>query len=102
MQSKEEIQREIVSTLADVFGFPVQDIKPETRLVEDLELDSIDAIDFAVKIEKRVGYEFNGPELRDMHTVWDIVELVHAHQEKVARAPAKTSASTNSGAARRG
>ena len=83
MPSREEILSEVRSTLSEMFSFPEADIRPETRLVEDLGLDSIDAIDMAVKLEKRVGFEFKGTDLKSLRTVQDIVELLMTHQFSV-------------------
>ena len=84
MASKEEIHVEVASTLAEMFAFPQADITSSTRLVEDLGLDSIDAIDMAVRLEKRVGFEFKGADLRSLRTVQDIVELLWAHRYSLA------------------
>ena len=80
---KQAILEEVTSTLAEMFSLEKATLKPETRLVEDLGLDSIDAIDMAVRLEKRVGFEFKGPDLRSLRTVQDIVELLHNHQNAV-------------------
>jgi len=84
MPSKEEIFSEVASTLSEMFAFPLDNITPNTRLVEDLGLDSIDAIDMAVRLEKRVGFEFKGSDLRALKTVQDIVELLGVHQFSLA------------------
>lgn len=84
MPSKEELFHEVASTLSEMFAFPVANIRPATRLVEDLGLDSIDAIDMAVRLEKRVGFEFKGPDLRSLKTVQDLVDLLWANRFSVA------------------
>ncbi len=84
MPSKEELFHEVASTLSEMFAFPQANIRPATRLVEDLGLDSIDAIDMAVRLEKRVGFEFKGPDLRSLRTVQDIVELLWSHRFSLA------------------
>lgn len=84
MSSKAEILREVTSTLAEMFAFPEDKITPSTRLVEDLGLDSIDAIDMAVRLEKRTGFEFKGPDMRSLKTVDDIVELLWGHRFAIA------------------
>ncbi|MSR63753.1 MAG: acyl carrier protein [Planctomycetes bacterium] len=86
MTSLEEIYAEVRSTLVEVSGTEAEGISPSLRLVEDLGLDSIDAIDMAVRIEKRLGFDFKGPELRAVRTVQDIVDLIHAHESRRAAA----------------
>ena len=84
MTNQQEIFDEVASTLAEMFAFPRANILATTRLVEDLGLDSIDAIDMAVRLEKRVGFEFKGSDLRSLRTVQDIVDLLLAHQFSLA------------------
>ena len=84
MSSQAEIFHEVASTLAEMFALAEADITPATRLVEDLGLDSIDAIDMAVRLEKRVGFEFKGPDLRSLKTVQDLVDLLWANRFSLA------------------
>jgi acyl carrier protein len=92
MGSKEEIFGEVAATLSEMFAFPLADITPATRLVEDLGLDSIDAIDMAVRLEKRVGVEFKGSDLRALRTVRDIVELLWTSRFSLAEGTPRESA----------
>lgn len=52
---KNEIYQEITGLLVKLFELDADDIKPESRLYEDLELDSIDAVDMVVHLQKRIG-----------------------------------------------
>ena len=92
MSSKEQIYGEVASTLSEMFAFPAEKIGPGTRLVEDLGLDSIDAIDMAVRLEKRVGFEFKGSDLRALRTVQDIVEVLSNSQFSLAEGAREKSA----------
>jgi acyl carrier protein len=80
MGHEQEIQSEVVSALAELFALDPATVGPTSRLVEDLDLDSIDAIEMAVRLEERVGFEFKGPELRAVRTIQDIVELIRARR----------------------
>lgn len=42
--TKEEILKQIQEMLASLFELDPEDIKPESKLFEELELDSIDAV----------------------------------------------------------
>lgn len=53
-----------------------QDIKPEARLYEDLELDSIDAVDMIVHLQKKTGKKIKPEEFKAVRTVQDVVEAV--------------------------
>ena len=74
-------QAETASWLADLlvrqFEVPAEKISPEAHLFEDLDLDSIDAIDFMVTLEDLTGLRVEEDELRRLRRFQDIVELVH-------------------------
>ncbi|MDI4516812.1 acyl carrier protein, partial [Escherichia coli] len=55
MTEQKAIYEEVSALLVKVFEIDPQDIKPEARLYEDLELDSIDAIDMIVHLQKKIG-----------------------------------------------
>ena len=74
--TQEEIQHEVCRTLADTFELDIDSIRPESRLLEDLDLDSIDAIDIAVKLQDVVGRRIKEDELHGMRTVGDVTALV--------------------------
>jgi acyl carrier protein len=51
-------------------------IREESLLREDLDLDSIDAIDLAVRIQELTGSRVQESALRSVRTVGDVVNLV--------------------------
>ena len=46
------------------------------KLYEDLELDSIDAIDMVVQLQKKVGKKIKPEEFKAVRTVQDVVDAV--------------------------
>ena len=71
--SKAEILREIRQMMTELFELPADRVRPEARLVEDLELDSLDAFDLAVKIEEITGVAFDETKIRELVTVEDVI-----------------------------
>ncbi len=60
-------------------------VVPEARLREDLDLDSLDAADMLIAIEKRMGVRLDDQVARGFRTVADIHGYVHQLlQEKAA------------------
>ena len=53
MTDQQTIYQEVSALLVKLFEIDPQDIKPEARLYEDLELDSIDAVDMIVHLQKK-------------------------------------------------
>ncbi|TCT91013.1 acyl carrier protein [Gibbsiella quercinecans] len=73
---KNEIYQEISGLLVKLFEVDVNDIKPEARLYEDLELDSIDAVDMVVHLQKRIGRKISPETFKTVRTVQDVVNAV--------------------------
>jgi acyl carrier protein len=69
------------NTLVEMFKIDPATIKPEARLYEDLDLDSIDAIDLVAKLQGISDRRLEEDELREIHTVGDIVALVDRVQQ---------------------
>ena len=68
--SKDEIFKRLGEVLVDGFDLREEQLVPTARLVEDLELDSLDLVDFAVRLEQHV-------DLETIRTVQDIVDLLY-------------------------
>lgn len=84
--SREEILEQVRRAMGELFDVAPERIQLETKVVEDLELDSIDAIELAVKMEAVTGQRFDPERFREMRTIADVVEILH---DILASAPAK-------------
>ncbi len=60
------------------FGLPPEAVNMDTRLIEDLQFDSLDQIDLIVGIEKLAGRRVKMEELDQPRTVGDVVRACHA------------------------
>ena len=76
--TRAEIYNRIVGILVKTFELDPADIKPESRLFEDLDLDSIDAIDMFVELHEVTGRRIDVKVAKEIRTVEDIVKLVDA------------------------
>ena len=76
MRSRDDILAEVQRTLKELFDIDPARVTFETRVVEDLDLDSIDAIDLAVRIEELTGSRLAEDSLRNIRTVNDVVSLL--------------------------
>jgi len=74
--TQEEIYQEVASLLTSLFETAPEDIHPEARLYEDLGLDSIDAVDMVVHLQKRTGRKIKPETFRTVRTVQDVVDAV--------------------------
>jgi acyl carrier protein len=72
----EQIKKAIISIVADVAGCDEKDITPETNIVQDLEVDSIKAIEITVAIEKKFKVSVREEDVPKIVLVKQAVELV--------------------------
>ena len=75
--TKEEIFVRVRKILVDAFELEPDDISPQAHMIDDLDLDSIDAIDLAVDLEADTGFSLTEEELRSVRLVQDVVDLIH-------------------------
>lgn len=76
MPSSEDIQARLQQILVELFELDPQELVPEARLYEDLDLDSIDAVDLVVRLQEMTGEKINIEEYRSIRTVADLTEVV--------------------------
>lgn len=74
--TKQEIQTILINALVSLFEIDKVRIKPETNLYEDLEIDSIDAIDLIDYIKRETGYKLQAEDFRNVRTVDDVIQAV--------------------------
>ena len=60
--------------MVELFEIDAQQIRPEALLIEDLDVDSIDAVDLAVKITEITGQRVNPDDFKKVRTVQDLVD----------------------------
>ena len=73
----EQVKNVIVETLSS----DAEAVTMEARLVEDLEADSLDAVELNMALEDALGFSIEDEELQNMKTVGDIVRYLEARQE---------------------
>jgi acyl carrier protein len=72
------VEQEIISIISDVSGFEPEEIKPDTNLQNELEIDSIKAIEITVAIEKKFKVSVRDEDVPNITTLRQAVELVNA------------------------
>ena len=71
---KNEIFKVLKDTMVDLFELEPEEVALEANLYEDLDLDSIDAVDLAVKITEITGQRVNPDDFKKVRTVQDLVD----------------------------
>ena len=74
--SKEATFQTVKGLLASLFDLPEARILPAAHLVDDLDLDSLDAAELAHCLEDETGIEIADEDFGVLHTVADVVAMV--------------------------
>ena len=76
--TKEDIYQRIAQILQETFDIEVERIRPEAKLYEDLDIDSIDAVDLIVQLKPLAGKRLNAEAFKSVRTIQDVVDALHA------------------------
>ena len=85
--TRAEILSRLTAILVAEFELAPETIREQARLVEDLDLDSIDGVSIVVRVEAQLGIVLSDDEISAMTTVGDVVDALQARLEEGA-APA--------------
>lgn len=77
MQTREEIFATLRDALVELFELSPERISLDANLYEDLEIDSIDAVDLIDHIKRQTGKKIAAEAFKSVRTVGDVVEAVY-------------------------
>jgi acyl carrier protein len=78
MLSRDELYAALTSYLEELFEIPPEKVVPNAKLFEDLDLDSIDAVDLVVKLQEITGRKIRPEAFKAVRTVDDVVDCLEA------------------------
>ena len=64
------------SILVETFDIEAERITPQARLYDDLDIDSIDAVDLIVKLKPLVGKRLQPEAFKAVRTVQDVIDAL--------------------------
>jgi acyl carrier protein len=76
--TQEEILQRIKDIMTDVFEIEAERITPEARLRDDLDIDSIDAVDLIVQLKPLVGRRMQPEAFKSVRTIGDVIDAIQA------------------------
>ena len=76
MTSRDDIFQDVSRELHALFDISKQDITLEAQLYEDLDLDSIDAVDLVVRLQEITKKRIMPDKFKGVRTVKDVVDAV--------------------------
>lgn len=77
MKNREEILTVIKEIMVEMFEIDEQAITLEARLYEDLDFDSIDAVDMIVRLKEMTGKSVKPEDFKTARSIGDVVEAVY-------------------------
>lgn len=60
------------------FAIAPERVVREARLFDELDLDSIDAVDLAIKLQEMTGKRIKPDDFKNVRTVGDVIEAAQA------------------------
>ena len=79
---RSEIVKAINSIFMERFELEESELTPEKRIIEDLQLDSLDIVDMIIGLQQKFGIMLrDNPEIRNVRTLGDVYDLF----EKLAK-----------------
>ncbi len=82
--SRKEIVEEVRNALIEKFGVPWKDVTEEASFQEDLDLDSLDAVEFIMDLEDQFGIKISDEDAQKLQTVGQAVDYIFENQQQAA------------------
>lgn len=76
MMTEQEIRQVLLDALENLFEVDISKVSGSTNLYEDLEIDSIDAIDLIDHIKRQTGHKLQAEDFRSVRTIDDVVQAI--------------------------
>lgn len=76
MTSNDQIFSMLSEILEEYFEIDADDITRDANLYEDLDLDSIDAVDLVVKLREQTGKKIEPQDFKLVRTVDDVIKAI--------------------------
>ena len=76
MLTQEQVLEKLREWMEDMFEISPEDVQLDANLANDLDVDSIDAIDLVVKIKELTGKQVNPEDFKNVRTVQDVVTVI--------------------------
>lgn len=78
MDTREDILAAIKTIMVELFELDADNITLDARLYEDLDFDSIDAIDMIVRLKEMTGKAVKPEDFKTARTIGDVVDAVYS------------------------
>jgi acyl carrier protein len=77
MKTEEDVFATLRLLMSEMFELSPEDIILEANLRQDLDIDSIDAVDLMVRLREITGKRINPEDFKNARTIQDVVDTVY-------------------------
>lgn len=77
MQTRDEIFATLRDAMVELFELDAERVTLTANLYQDLEIDSIDAVDLIDHIKRQTGKKIAAEEFKSVRSVSDVVDAVY-------------------------
>ena len=74
--NNQEILQTLQQMLEELFEIKPENVRPESLMFEELDIDSIDAVDLVIKLKEFTGKKILPEQFKNVRTIQDVVVLV--------------------------
>lgn len=82
--TKDQLQACVIDLLAEMFELDKSTLTAQSNLYTELDIDSIDAVDLAVKLRELTGKRLQPEVFKTIRTVGDVVDALAGMTEQAA------------------
>ena len=76
------MEKEIIQIIATQLSKKVEDIKLESKLIQDLGADSLDIVELLMKLEDEYGITIPDQDAANLVTIGDVVKFMESQKIK--------------------
>jgi len=77
MKTQEEVFSTLRRIMSEMFELAPEDIVLDANLRQDLDIDSIDAVDLMVRLREITGKRINPEDFKNARTIQDVVDTIY-------------------------
>ena len=76
MYTRAEVSKKISTALSDLFEVDPEAISESALLYEDLDIDSIDAVDLIIELKSFTGLVIDPEDFKSVKTIEDVINII--------------------------
>ena len=80
MSRQEETLQQLRTWMEDLFEIEPEKVQLDAHLYNDLDIDSIDAVDLIVKIRELTGQQIQAEDFKSVRTIADVIQVMEKLQ----------------------